>query len=781
MRASRKELSLNAKGIVVVAIPVCALLATLTVFLQFQQEARSAQDWVQHTYEVRSEMRGISLALVTADAAERGYLLTGDGALRERFRATLSEVPKELATVRGLVNDNSEQIQKLNEIRSQFSTTAEALDRMGDDPARAAAETDRLRVQLDAMQANEERLLQIRIADLRTAQDRVRVAIFAGAALGLLGGLFSALIFTTRISRRIRHLAAEAQRMERGQPVEAEGGANDEIAQLSRTLKQTSERLAGQNRELRAASQKLEQRVRERTAELLSANEQLQRVNEVRQAVVRSSPLAIWAVNLEGNVRFWNPAAERIFGWKEEEVLDRPLPIIPEDQAEEYRLWLERYKTGESLAGVERRRRTKGGSVVDVLIWTAPLRDASGRIHGALVIDDDITDRKLLEEQFRQSQKLEAVGRLAGGVAHDFNNLLTVIMGYVEMLIGEAADRPDLVDYANEIQYAADRASALTAQLLAFGRRQISQPKVLDLNEIVTHSMKLLQRIVGEDIRMEAQLAPELGKVKADPIHLDQVIMNLVVNARDAMPQGGRIILETANTLLDEHYAGRHIGVQPGHYAMLVVSDTGIGMTAETRNRLFEPFFTTKEPGKGTGLGLSIVYGIVKQAGGEIMVYSEPGHGTSIKVYLPLLEAPAEEEAAEACAAGLRGSETVLLCEDEDHIRKLVETMLTRQGYHVLPTATPDQALELARQHAGKIDLLLTDIVMPEMSGFDLSREVREIVPAIKVLLMSGYTDSRISNGWTLQPGTPFLQKPFTAVALTRKLREALEPPVTAG
>jgi len=781
MKRLLADMSLTAKGIVVVAIPVCALMASLFVFMQFQREARTAQQWVDHTYQVRSELRQISLLMVNAEDAARGYLLTGDGAQLRRYTAAREQVPGHLAALRQLMRDSSPHIRDLDAITSQVATTVQAFGALGGDAgASAAVEMDRLRAQLDALEADEGRLLDTRTATLNLAQGRLEAAIFAGGVLGLAGGLFSAMIFTTRISRRVRRLGEDARRMAGGEPIVEETSSRDEIAQLGHTLRQTSELLSTQTAELRAAHEDLESRVRRRTAELVEANEQLQRVNEIRQAIVGSSPLAIWAVDLEGRIHFWNPAAERIFGWTEDEVLGRFFPIIPEDDAEEFRQWLDRFRRGESLAGVERRRRRKDGGMVDVLIWTAPLRDADGRIHGCLAIDSDITEMKLLEQQFRQAQKLEAVGRLAGGVAHDFNNLLTVIMGYIEMLMGEAGDQPRLLDYAREIQFAAGRASALTAQLLAFGRRQISQPKLLDLNETVTHSMKLLHRVIGEDIQIDVHLAPDLGRVKADPIHIDQIIMNLVVNARDAMPGGGKLTIETANLTLDEHYAGRHIGVQPGSYAMLAVSDTGTGMSPETKNRLFEPFFTTKEAGKGTGLGLSIVYGIVKQAGGEILVYSEEGRGTTFKVYLPLKDVPAETGDTEDAHLGLRGSETVLLCEDEEHIRKLVETMLTGRGYRVLVADTADAAIEMARQYPQTIDLLLTDVVMPRKSGLDLAHDIRVFRPAIKLLLMSGYTDNRVSSSWVIEPGTPFLQKPFSVASLTHKVRQALGAPATS-
>jgi two-component system, cell cycle sensor histidine kinase and response regulator CckA len=300
------------------------------------------------------------------------------------------------------------------------------------------------------------------------------------------------------------------------------------------------------------------------------------------------------------------------------------------------------------------------------------------------------------------------------------------------------------------------------------------------LNEVVSHSMKLLRRVIGEDIEIVTDFDSKLGKIKADPVHVDQVIMNLVVNARDAMGRGGRLTIDTANVMLDGNYTDRHIGVNPGAYAMLAISDTGSGMTAEVKGRLFEPFFTTKEAGKGTGLGLSIVYGIVKQNGGEIMVYSEPGKGTTFKIYLPLVETPVEMKVAEENALEMRGSETILVCEDESGIRKLVVAMLSKQGYRVLQAGHPREALALMQRHSESIHLLLTDIVMPQINGFELARTAVETRPDLRVLYMSGYTDNQVSANWTLNPEVPFLHKPFTATALALKVRETLAAPAAA-
>jgi PAS domain S-box-containing protein len=780
------RLSLTAKGVLVVAIPVSALLVAMTVFYLFQRQTRDAQSWVEHTLQVRSQIREARLLLASAENGLRGYLLTDRPADLEQYRSSREQLAEPVTSLRSLIHDNPEQLSRLSHVEAMIASVLPPPESVRRDTAGVAqlennrAGLQNLRKELTAMQDDENRLLEERSAARQRAENRLEATVFAGGILGLLGGLAAMLLFTNSIVRRVRQVEADAHRVAIGVPVTTQLPGSDEVSRLATTVKETSQLLENQRAELRAAREELEKRVERRTAQLSAANEELRKTAEVRDAVVQSSPLAIWALDREGAVMFWNPAAERIFGWTQEELIGKPLPVVPDDQREEYQRWLEKFREGETLAGVERSRVRKDGSRIAVSIWTAPLRDERGRISGTISIDSDITQRKLLEEQFRQSQKLEAIGRLAGGVAHDFNNLLTVIMGYVEMLILEAGDQHELVDYAQEVQYAASRASALTAQLLAFSRRQVSQPRVLDLNEVVTHSMKLLRRVIGEDIEISTHLDSKLGKVQADPIHIDQVIMNLVVNARDAMDSGGKLTIDTANVMLDDAYAGRHIGVKAGPYALLAISDTGSGMSDETKGRLFEPFFTTKEAGKGTGLGLSIVYGIVKQNGGEIMVYSEVGRGTTFKIYLPLAETPAELAEAESRAQEIRGTETVLVCEDEHGIRKLVIAMLTKQGYRVLEAARPQDAIAMLREQKGNIDLLLTDIVMPQINGFEVAKAAREIRPRIRVLYMSGYTDNQLNANWTVDPNVPFLHKPFTATALAHKVREALESPATA-
>jgi len=416
----------------------------------------------------------------------------------------------------------------------------------------------------------------------------------------------------------------------------------------------------------------------------------------------------------------------------------------------------------------------KGGSYA---CHVEPLRGEAGVVQGAICMALDITDRKQLEEQLRQAQKMEAVGRLAGGIAHDFNNLLMVIQGYADLLAERLPSEDPLRRNAEQIQMASQRATSLTRQLLAFSRKQMLAPTVLNIQGVVADMEKILRRLIGEDIALEASSAPDLGLIKADRSQIEQVILNLAVNARDAMPEGGRLTIETANIEIDAGYAHPPEVLSPGKYVMLAVTDSGCGMDAETQAHIFEPFFTTKEKGKGTGLGLATVYGIVKQSGGYIWVYSEPGRGTSFKVYLPQIEEERPEighDRGSVTPTLLRGSETILLVEDEKGVRELAREYLEMSGYTVIEAEDGHAALELTGMHDGPIHLLMTDVVMPGISGRELADRVTKMHPGIKVLYMSGYTDQSVVHHGILETDAVLLQKPFTLIALLSKLREIL-------
>ena len=495
----------------------------------------------------------------------------------------------------------------------------------------------------------------------------------------------------------------------------------------------------------------------------------LREANQTLRAVIHTSPLPIYTTDLDGRIKSWNRAAHRTFGWAEWELLDQPLPQFPADPEEALRMRWAQAERGGTEIGLETRCRRQDGSLLDVSIWSALLRDGSGALKGIVDVVADITERKRLEEQLHHSQRLEAIGRLAGGVAHDFNNLLMVISGYSQMLLEALPPDERAHTDLQQVIKAAERASDLTAQLLAFSRRQPVSPKILDLNSLVNDLQRMLQRVIGEDIRLTTTLDPHLRRIQADPGQLEQVVLNLAVNARDAMPNGGTLTIETANVHLDEAYARKHLSPNPGDYAVLAISDTGAGMDQEVQSHLFEPFFTTKEKGKGTGLGLSTSYGIIKQSGGEITVTSKLGSGTIFHIYLPVAERQTEAPPVRTETPALRGTETILLVEDEEAVRTVLETILKKNGYVVLGCPSPQQALAVFEEHSGKIDLLVTDMVMPGMSGLELGEKMQSSSPGLQVLYVSGYSDS---IGVT-RPGA-FLQKPFKAEALAAKVREVL-------
>ena len=485
----------------------------------------------------------------------------------------------------------------------------------------------------------------------------------------------------------------------------------------------------------------------------------------------------LMVTDIRGTIEYVNPAFTRITGYSREEVLGQNPRILKsgkQDQVFYQQLWATILR-GEIWHG-ELINRRKEGNLYTEEMNIAPVRDALGEVTHFIATKQDVTEHKQLGQQLIQAQKMEAVGRLAGGVAHDFNNLLTIINGYAALLSEETSTEDPRRARLKEILMAGERAASLTRQLLAFSRRQVLEPRVLNLNSVLADIEKMLRRLIGEDVELVSTLKPDVGRVKVDPGQIEQVIMNLALNARDAMPEGGKLLIETSNVEIDEKYVRSHSPMMPGKYVMVAVSDTGCGMDLDTQAHIFEPFFTTKEEGRGTGLGLATVYGIVKQSGGFIWVYSEPGRGSTFKIYLPFIEENVPKaKPAKVRTKQVKGSETVLVVEDEGGVRSLVCQTLASQGYKVLEAAGAAQALKISEQHTEPIHLLLTDVVMPQTDGKKLAMRLSTLHPETKVLYMSGYTDDAIVRHGILNVGTSFLQKPFLPRVLLLKIREVLK------
>jgi len=509
----------------------------------------------------------------------------------------------------------------------------------------------------------------------------------------------------------------------------------------------------------------------------VAQDERLAATSELLRGVLDSSPVALIAMDTDLRVLLWNESAAQLFGWTPEETLGQLNPIAIGVNATESRAMREEIEREGRILSHRTVRARKDGSRAEIVVAGAILRGADGARAGYMLVASDLSERNRLEAQLRQSQKMEAVGQLAGGVAHDFNNVLTVIASYSEILLVNTPPDSKAYEPLNEIKAASDRAAALTRQLLAFSRRQLLQPRILDLNESVTNVSRMLRRVIGEQVKLETRFAPNLGRVCADPGQVEQILMNLAINARDAMPNGGRLVIETANAELDRTFALQHATpMRPGDFVSMVVSDTGEGMTPEVREHVFEPFFTTKDPGKGTGLGLSTVHGIVEQSGGSIFVYSEPGRGTTFKIYLPRVmddEPRALDPVASTPSRG--GTETILLVEDEEAVRKVSRAILANAGYTVIEARNGKEAVGRLTDGSNEIDLVVTDVVMPEMGGPALRREMRDRRIDKPIVYMSGYARATLTSAALSEENAAFIEKPFSAPALLACVRGVLD------
>ncbi len=594
--------------------------------------------------------------------------------------------------------------------------------------------------------------------------------------------------FSRTISKPIEKLIEGIERIDNGDlNYRVELKTNDEHKKLAVAFNQMTDRRQLSEEALKRSHDELEIRVAERTVELANINQQLkQEVKERKQAekefedIFNLSPDLVAVCTTEGKFLKVNPTWEKVLGYTQKEILDLGwAKLVHPDDVEKTNKEVENQLKGRSIVNFVNRYKCKDGSY-KTFEWQASFT-TEGIVHATA---RDITERNRAEEalreneeQLRQAQKLESVGRLAGGVAHDFNNLLTTILGYSELIYMEQDLNDTTREGVQEIKKSAERAASLTQQLLAFSRKQIMRPQQIDLNKLIKNFRKMLTRLIHENITFSTKLDTGIGKIKADPVQIEQVIMNLAVNARDAMPDGGTFTIETHKVHLDESYRQEHPQVSPGDYVLLAVSDTGHGMDEETMDYIFDPFYTTKGVGKGTGLGLSTVYGIVKQSEGHILVYSEPDHGTTFKIYLPAIEeTEKQQESLPENRDVMGGTETILLVEDEESLRKMAGKILEGYGYSVVVAKSGLDALAiLSESEQLKIDCLVTDVIMPEMGGKELSKKLLEEYPKLKMLFVSGYTANVIAHHGVLDKGVSFLQKPFSPQSLAEKVREVLD------
>ena len=568
---------------------------------------------------------------------------------------------------------------------------------------------------------------------------------------------------------RVRAAAMEARRTGVGKPLEYRMRHKDGTWRVLESTASVIRSRSGEPERLVIVNRDVTQRK--------EAEESLHVSESSFRSMIEDAPYGIYRAGVDGKLLRANPALQKMLGYEKlDELLNASLPTDVFRNHSDFNGLKELLQSANEFKDVEVELKRRDGAPITVRCTGRKVKEEHESVPCFDVFAEDVTERRILERQLRMAGKMEAVGRLSGGIAHDFNNILGVIIGYGQVLKRRLGSQNDLLECAEEIEKAGQRAASLTRQLLAFSRQQILTPSILKLNDLVLDMAKMLPRLLGEDIAVNTSLSSDLGMVKADQSQIEQVIMNLAVNARDAMPEGGTLRIETANVELDQAYAWQHPGAKPGHYVMLAVIDAGTGIDPDTITHIFEPFFTTKEVGKGTGLGLATVYGVVKQSGGYIWVESEPGKGASFQIFLPRVEEPATEVTARTpVVKTTRGSETILLVEDSEPLRKLTQSFLESHGFRVLVAQNGEEALQVETRHSGKIDLLLTDVVMPGINGRVLAERLLPRQPAMRVLYISGYTDNFVARHGVLEQGMILLHKPFTEEVLIKKMREVLD------
>jgi PAS domain S-box-containing protein len=722
------------------------------------KEIQRTADRVNHTLTVIGEVRRLQGLVVDAETAARGFALTGEDAFLEPYRAADAERPPTVERLRVLTRDNAEQQQRLDQLEdltserlTQLRAVMEGTRRFGpglvDAPLLRSgkATMDQVRGVLAAMVAEEERLYA-----RQTEAARRRAAITGNLILAAVTGSLFVLTMIYLLMRR------EVAQRRRGEA---------ELALLNATL---DEKVEARTAELERVGRTLEREAGERAR----AATTLQATKELLEAILGCSPLALIGFDAERRVIGWNSRAEALFGRAKAEVIGRAVDLFAGGDAARFEALF-----AQALAGRSARDevlRAGEGRGRELSVSAAPLYSREGEPRGVVLALEDVSERRLLEEQLRQAQKMEAVGQLTGGLAHDFNNLLAVIIGNLDLAaetVRDGATREPI----EEALGAAQRGAELTRALLAFSRQQPLQPRAVAVADLITSLRGLLQRALGERVVIETRLAPGLGPALADPAQLEAALLNLAVNARDAMPKGGRLVIETADSQLDHDYAAVHPEVVPGRYLLVAVSDSGAGMSAETVRRAFEPFFTTKGPGEGSGLGLSMVHGFAKQSGGHVSIYSEQGFGTTVRLYLPFAQPAAEvgEVQGEASSEPRAKGETILVVEDQAEVRRIVVRQLTSLGYRVLEAEDASTAFQALRTGT-PIDLLFTDVVMPGVSGIEVAAAARAARPGLRVLLTSGFADG-LAGGAPVGVADAVLTKPYRRWDLARRIRSLFD------
>jgi two-component system cell cycle sensor histidine kinase/response regulator CckA len=767
-----------------------ALVAIALTFVGLSAVHRAGWRWVQESRESARLSRQAHTLATDRETGLRGYLLSGkeislapDLAARPLLRVKLDS----LLAMTAVRSRQHERAKGIHEAVARWEegyatpTLARArkygIDSIPESDLAGTALFDSVRSAFEAFQNAEERsytrLVAIQNFLEKAAFGAVMLeivlllAVLFGLRRGVLGQATDLIQQQERLEEQAQEL--EAQTAELEEQTEMLEEQTDEAGSIARSLETANHALADTVARLEKSHEAVEGATREKQETLM-----------LLDVVLESSPIG-FAFH-DRNLRYTriNPALAAMSGLTAGEHVGRTPAEVHPDVASLVEPILSRVlATGEAVINVPISRSVENGSVAEhhFLASFFPVKAANGETEGVGAVVLETTARRQLEDQLLQAQKMEAIGRLAGGVAHDFNNILTAIKSYSELLIEDMAAGKGRLEDVQEIREAADRAATLTRQLLAFSRQQMLRPRVLDLNTTVRDLKNMLDRIIGAHIELNTRLAPDLGMLTADPGQIEQILMNLVVNAHDAMPEGGRLDIETANVELDGEYARTHAATSPGPYVMLAVTDSGQGMSRETQKRIFEPFFTTKENGQGTGLGLSTVYGIVKQSGGSIWVYSEVGRGTTFKIYLPRVNASVEHRPVAVTGDTRGGKETILLVEDEVSVRAVAGRILRRNGYTVVEASNGIDALRECEERGTEVDLIVTDIVMPEMGGFELAKRIRLARPGARILFTSGYTEAAVLRRSFVEPGEAFLEKPFTPARLAQRAREVLDGP----